>query len=47
MGLHTEQEMHTARFGTYWAESARQIPDKEDLRDYWMGISSAGDFFGT
>nr|GEZ83212.1 hypothetical protein [Tanacetum cinerariifolium] len=25
----------------------RQIPDKGDLRDYWMGISSAGDFFGT
>ncbi|GJV13769.1 hypothetical protein Tco_1355310 [Tanacetum coccineum] len=27
--------------------SARQIPDKGDLRDYWMGISSAGDFLGT
>ncbi|GJZ45429.1 hypothetical protein Tco_0593025 [Tanacetum coccineum] len=26
---------------------ARQIPDKGDLRDYWMGISSAGDFLGT
>ncbi|GJT67128.1 hypothetical protein Tco_1018608 [Tanacetum coccineum] len=29
------------------AESARQIPDKGDLRDYWMGISSAGDFLAT
>ncbi|GJS10327.1 hypothetical protein Tco_0367123 [Tanacetum coccineum] len=28
-------------------DSARQIPDKEDLRDYWIGISSGGDFLGT
>ncbi|GJR75213.1 hypothetical protein Tco_0087578 [Tanacetum coccineum] len=28
------------------AESARQIPDKGDLRDYWIGISSIGDFLG-
>ncbi|GKA45323.1 hypothetical protein Tco_0738119 [Tanacetum coccineum] len=27
--------------------SARQIPNKGDLRDYWMGISSAGDFLST
>ncbi|GKE28003.1 hypothetical protein Tco_1443387, partial [Tanacetum coccineum] len=27
--------------------SARQIPDKGDLRDYWIGISSAGDFLST
>ncbi|GJS12821.1 hypothetical protein Tco_0407293 [Tanacetum coccineum] len=26
---------------------ARQIPDKGDLRDYWMGISSTRDFLGT
>nr|GEU85148.1 putative reverse transcriptase domain-containing protein [Tanacetum cinerariifolium] len=25
----------------------RQIPDKGDLRDYWIGSSSAGDFLGT
>ncbi|GJZ25351.1 hypothetical protein Tco_0569604, partial [Tanacetum coccineum] len=37
----------TVGFGLYWAGSARQIPDKGDLRDYWMGISSAGDFLGT
>ncbi|GJR17302.1 hypothetical protein Tco_0965829 [Tanacetum coccineum] len=29
------------------AESARQIADKGDLRDYWIGISSTGDFLGT
>ncbi|GJT51789.1 hypothetical protein Tco_0862078, partial [Tanacetum coccineum] len=28
-------------------DSARQIPDKGDLRDYWIGISSAGDFLST
>ncbi|GJY10344.1 hypothetical protein Tco_0378529 [Tanacetum coccineum] len=27
--------------------SARQIPDKGDQRDYWIGISSAGYFLGT
>ncbi|GJW27367.1 hypothetical protein Tco_0041178 [Tanacetum coccineum] len=27
--------------------SARQILDKGDLRDYWIGISSAGYFLGT
>ncbi|GJX70830.1 hypothetical protein Tco_0308001, partial [Tanacetum coccineum] len=47
LGLHTDKEMQTARFGAYWAGSAKQIPDKGDLRDYWMGISSAGDFLGT
>ncbi|GKD13686.1 hypothetical protein Tco_1198093, partial [Tanacetum coccineum] len=25
MGLHTTEEMESARFGTYWAESARLI----------------------
>ncbi|GJV57258.1 hypothetical protein Tco_1458263 [Tanacetum coccineum] len=44
--LHTEEEMQTVGFGAYWAGSARQIPDKGDLRDYWMGISSFGDFLG-
>ncbi|GJY09488.1 putative reverse transcriptase domain-containing protein [Tanacetum coccineum] len=29
------------------AESARQIPDKGDLRDYWRGISYARDFLGA
>ncbi|GJV98100.1 RNA-binding protein 39 isoform X2 [Tanacetum coccineum] len=47
LGLYTAEEMQTVGFGAYWAESARQIPDKGDLRDYWIGISSVGDFLGT
>nr|GEX36893.1 hypothetical protein [Tanacetum cinerariifolium] len=31
MGLHTTEEMDSAGFGTYWAESMKQIPDKGDL----------------
>ncbi|GJS27919.1 hypothetical protein Tco_0488539 [Tanacetum coccineum] len=46
LGLHTEQEMAEAGFGAYWAGSDRLIPDKEDLRDYWMEISSGRDFLG-
>ncbi|GKE76675.1 hypothetical protein Tco_1542795 [Tanacetum coccineum] len=46
LGLHTDEEMQTVGFGAYWAEIARQIPNKGDLRDYWIGISSAGDFLG-
>ncbi|GKD92342.1 hypothetical protein Tco_1372179 [Tanacetum coccineum] len=34
LGLHTDEEMQTAGFGAYWADSARQIPDKGDPRDY-------------
>ncbi|GJR15904.1 retrovirus-related pol polyprotein from transposon TNT 1-94 [Tanacetum coccineum] len=34
-------------FDAYWAESARQIPDNKDLRDYWIRNLSAGDFLGT
>ncbi|GJW22781.1 hypothetical protein Tco_0033403 [Tanacetum coccineum] len=47
LGLHTAEEMESARFGTYWAESARKIPDKGDRNAYWVGISSVGDFLGT
>ncbi|GKA19972.1 hypothetical protein Tco_0699887 [Tanacetum coccineum] len=47
LGLHMKEEMQTAGFGVYWAESARQILNKGDLRDYWMGISSVRDFLGT
>ncbi|GKF93651.1 hypothetical protein Tco_0283351 [Tanacetum coccineum] len=39
LGLHTSEEMQTASFGIYWAESARQIPDKGDLSAYWIEIS--------
>ncbi|GJW70646.1 hypothetical protein Tco_0127563 [Tanacetum coccineum] len=43
----TGEEIETVRFDAYWAESARQIPDKGDLRDYRIGISSTRDFLGT
>ncbi|GJU50370.1 hypothetical protein Tco_1219925 [Tanacetum coccineum] len=46
LGLHTELEMVEAGFGAYWAGSDRLIPDKGDLRDYWMEISSDRDFLG-
>ncbi|GKC67702.1 hypothetical protein Tco_1100300, partial [Tanacetum coccineum] len=32
LGLHSAKEMQTAGFGLYWAENARRIPDKGDLR---------------
>ncbi|GJX52493.1 hypothetical protein Tco_0280862 [Tanacetum coccineum] len=47
LGLHTAEKIETIGFGAYWAESARQIPDKRDLRYYSIGISSAGDLLGT
>ncbi|GJT25977.1 hypothetical protein Tco_0895914 [Tanacetum coccineum] len=40
-------ELRLARISTREAESARQILDKGDLKDYWIGILSAGDFLGT
>ncbi|GJV94083.1 hypothetical protein Tco_1541896 [Tanacetum coccineum] len=46
LGLHTGEEMESSGFARYWAESARQIPDKANIRDYWIGISSARDFLG-
>ncbi|GJX84791.1 hypothetical protein Tco_0335565 [Tanacetum coccineum] len=46
LGLHTEQEMAEAGFGAYWVGSDRVIPDKGDLRDYWMEISFDRDFLG-
>ncbi|GKC26848.1 hypothetical protein Tco_1034142 [Tanacetum coccineum] len=47
MGLHTAEEIESVGFGAYWAESARQIPDKGDLSAYWVGISSVRNFLGT
>ncbi|GKB64380.1 hypothetical protein Tco_0920566 [Tanacetum coccineum] len=47
MGLHTVEEIESVGFDAYWAESARQIPDKGDLSAYWREISSVGDFLGT
>ncbi|GJR47239.1 hypothetical protein Tco_1315342 [Tanacetum coccineum] len=46
LGLHTEQEMAEAGFGAYWDGINRLIPDKGDLRDYWIKISSNRDFLG-
>ncbi|GJW31213.1 hypothetical protein Tco_0051245 [Tanacetum coccineum] len=46
LGLHTEQEMTKVGFGAYWDGSDRLIPDKGDLRDYWIEISFDKDFFG-
>ncbi|GJQ99039.1 hypothetical protein Tco_0522024, partial [Tanacetum coccineum] len=34
LGLHTREEMESSNFARYYAESARQILDKGDLRDY-------------
>ncbi|GKE55145.1 hypothetical protein Tco_1490301, partial [Tanacetum coccineum] len=45
-GLHTEQEMAEVRFRAYLAGSDKWIPDKRDLRDYWIEISSDRDFLG-
>ncbi|GJV73412.1 retrovirus-related pol polyprotein from transposon TNT 1-94 [Tanacetum coccineum] len=46
LGLHNKQEMAEAGFGAYWDGSERLIPDKGDLRDYWIEISSDRDFLG-
>ncbi|GKC24996.1 hypothetical protein Tco_1027146 [Tanacetum coccineum] len=46
LGLHTEEEMVEVGFGAYLQGSERVIPDKGDLRDYWMEISSDRDFLG-
>ncbi|GJT60072.1 hypothetical protein Tco_1003605 [Tanacetum coccineum] len=45
MGLDVE-EMAEAGFGAYWQGSERVIPDKGDLRDYWIEILSDKDFLG-
>ncbi|GKB30604.1 hypothetical protein Tco_0870005 [Tanacetum coccineum] len=37
-GLHSEDEMAEAGFGAYWSGSEKVIPDKGDLKDYWMEI---------
>ncbi|GJZ91124.1 hypothetical protein Tco_0663051 [Tanacetum coccineum] len=47
MRLHTEEEMARAGFRAFWSESERIVPDKGDLRDYWIKILSDGDFLGA
>ncbi|GJR73378.1 hypothetical protein Tco_0085743 [Tanacetum coccineum] len=44
LSLHTAQEMAEDEFGAYWLGSERVIPDKGDLSDYWVEISSGRDF---
>ncbi|GJS90079.1 hypothetical protein Tco_0772715 [Tanacetum coccineum] len=44
LGLHTAEEMAEDGFGAYWLGSERLIPDKGDLSDYWVEISSSRDF---
>nr|GEX30963.1 hypothetical protein [Tanacetum cinerariifolium] len=47
MGLHTAEEIVSVGFDAYWAESAREIPDKGVINIYWVEISYVGDFLGT
>ncbi|GJW22194.1 hypothetical protein Tco_0032816 [Tanacetum coccineum] len=44
--LHSEEEMAKPGFGAYLDGSKRVIPDKGDLRYYWIKISSDRDFLG-
>ncbi|GJS26677.1 hypothetical protein Tco_0487297 [Tanacetum coccineum] len=44
LGFHTADEMAEDKFGAYWLGSERLIPDKGDLSDYWVEISSGKDF---
>ncbi|GJR36865.1 hypothetical protein Tco_1212549 [Tanacetum coccineum] len=44
LGLHTAEEMAEDGFDAYWLGSERLIPDKRDLSDYWVEISSGKDF---
>ncbi|GJV73227.1 hypothetical protein Tco_1493222 [Tanacetum coccineum] len=39
-----QEEMAEDGFGAYWLGSERLIPDKGDLSDYWVEISSGRDF---
>ncbi|GKB01626.1 hypothetical protein Tco_0829670 [Tanacetum coccineum] len=38
------EEIDTDGFRAYWDKSSRVIASKADLKDYWTGISSSGDF---
>ncbi|GJU41103.1 hypothetical protein Tco_1194060 [Tanacetum coccineum] len=44
IGLHTAEEMTEDGFKAYWLGSERVIPDKGDLSDYWIEISSDREF---
>nr|GEW29630.1 hypothetical protein [Tanacetum cinerariifolium] len=42
LGLHTAEEMAEDGFEAYWLGSTRVIPDKGDLRDYWIKGRKSG-----
>nr|GEZ77103.1 hypothetical protein [Tanacetum cinerariifolium] len=44
--LHTDEERAEDGFQAYWLRSERVIPDKRDLKDYLIEISSDRDFVG-
>ncbi|GJS03211.1 hypothetical protein Tco_0319719, partial [Tanacetum coccineum] len=44
LGFHTAEEMADDGFGAYWLGSERVIPNKRDLSDYWVEISSGREF---
>nr|GEU55833.1 hypothetical protein [Tanacetum cinerariifolium] len=44
LGLYTTKEMAEDGFRAYWLGSERVIPNKGDLSDYWVEISSGRDF---
>ncbi|GKD14373.1 hypothetical protein Tco_1198780, partial [Tanacetum coccineum] len=44
LGLHIAKEMEDDGFRAYWLGSERVIPNKGDLSDYWVKISSSRDF---
>nr|GEW56427.1 hypothetical protein [Tanacetum cinerariifolium] len=44
LGLYTTEEMAEDEFGAYWLGRERVIPNKGDLSDYWVEISS-GKYF--
>nr|GEX77939.1 hypothetical protein [Tanacetum cinerariifolium] len=46
LGLHTVEEIAEDGLKAYWLGSERVIPDKGDLSDYWIEISSNMDFLG-
>ncbi|GKD20284.1 hypothetical protein Tco_1221987 [Tanacetum coccineum] len=46
MVLHTKEEIAPPGFEGYWTGSEREIPDKGDLKDYWIEISSDRDLLG-
>ncbi|GJW53819.1 hypothetical protein Tco_0097904 [Tanacetum coccineum] len=47
LGLHTIEEIETDGFRACWDASLRVIASKAELVDYWVRISSSGEFLGA